>query len=132
METYSFESVGIAARTGIEDNLYREGDAYFIRLKTDDSHMNSHGSIHGGMLYTLCLESIARIMKMRGLEGIGMEGSIHYYRPAFSGDTLKAVVHERRIGRRTGTYQVELFNEVTEKLLADATYTIFFQQSYRD
>jgi len=60
-----------------------------------------------------------------GEKGIGTEGSIRHYRPAFARDVLKAVVSCRKRGRTMSYYQVELFNQ-DGKLIADAMFASFY------
>ena len=129
LEIYKKEgkTPGAIERLGIKEACIDDNGDFALLLDVDESHYNIHGSVHGGIMYSICIEAVGLYFSYTDRPGIGMDGNIHYYRPAFSGDTLKAIVRERKVGRRTGVYAVELYNQ-QEKLVADAMISIMYTE----
>ena len=96
-----------------------------ITVTIQDKHLNAHGGAHGGILYTICDQAVAAYDIAIGRDGVGMDGSMHYYRPARKGDVLKAIVTNRKMGRKTGNHFVELVNQ-DGRLIADAVFTSMY------
>ena len=86
---------------------------------------NINNVTHGGVLFYLCDEAIGRYFTAKGMKGAAADASIHYYRPAPIGEKLLIQVTERKVGKRLGTYLVELKDEKSV-LLAEALFTIAF------
>ena len=107
------------------DDATVEDDKLILTAKTDENHLNTEGVVQGGILYTICDQAMAVYDIASGTRGLGTEGSIHHYRPAKAGDVLRVVVSNRKRGRTTSTYLVELYNQ-NEKLIADAMFTAFY------
>jgi len=107
------------------DDATVEDDKLILTAKTDENHLNTEGVVQGGILYTICDQEMAVYDIASGTRGLGTEGSIHHYRPAKAGDVLRVVVSNRKRGRTTSTYLVELYNQ-NEKLIADAMFTAFY------
>lgn len=107
------------------DMGYTDGDSFSVVMEAKDIHMNTHGTVHGGILFALCEQALGAYTAYKKLDGVGMDGSIHYYRPAFAGDTLTATAYERKGGRKVGVYFVELKNQ-DGKLLADGLFTAMY------
>ena len=107
------------------DDITEDGDKLILTAPVDENHLNTEGVVQGGILYTICDQAMAVYDIASGTRGLGTEGSIHHYRPAKAGDVLKAVVSNRKRGRTTSTYLVELYNQ-DEKLIADAMFTAFY------
>ncbi len=111
------------------------GFADFLSLKGTDGkysfeiladHLNGHGTAHGGILYSLCAEAIAMYLgDIEKRDGVGAEGSIHYYKAAKPGETLTITVTPRKVGKRMGNYLIEIKNE-NDQLIADSMFTVAF------
>ena len=65
-------------------------------------------------------------MKYRGLQGAAADAHIHYYRPALLNERMNAYISERKIGKRLGSYLVEIKNEAGI-LLAETMITVSFK-----
>ena len=115
------EQMGATALLGIEKAIITE-DSFSVVMEAGDRHLNAFGSVHGGILYTLCDQASGAYFIYKHQKGIGMDGSIHYYRPAIKGDVLTATAYERKSGKRACVYFVELKNQ-DGKLLADGLFT---------
>lgn len=93
-------------------------------FEVKEQHLNSHGTVHGGVLYSICSEAAAKyVHRTEGREGVGAEGSIHYYRPANEGDILTITVNTRKSGKRLSIYLTEVTN-TDGKLVADMMFTV--------
>lgn len=116
--------MGAAASLGMDKVLVAE-DSFSLVMKVKAEHLNEHGTVHGGILYTLCDQAVAAHIAYGKRKGVGMDGSIHYYRPALLGDTLTATVSERKAGKKIGVYFVELRDQ-ENKVLADGLFTAMY------
>ena len=96
-----------------------------VSVKIEDKHLNGHGTGHGGFLYAICAQAIWIYMGRIGKNGVGMDGNVHYYRPAQPGDTLYAYVTERKVGKRVGNFLIELKNQ-DGKLIVDTMLETMF------
>lgn len=119
------EELGTISLIGFKEVVINDDNSLSLVLDTNPSHMNMHGTIQGGMQYIICDTAIGAYLIHINRPGVGMEGSIHYHRPAKNGDTLTATVYERRVGRRTGAFTVELKNQ-DGKLIADTYFSVMF------
>lgn len=114
-----------ASWTGMKEES-TEDKSLCVSVKIEDKHLNGHGTGHGGFLYAVCAQAIWVYMNRIGRNGIGMEGNVHYYRPAMPGDTVYAYVNERKVGKRVGNFFIELKNQ-DGKLVADTMFETFFR-----
>ena len=106
--------------------LQESSEPLVLSFLPTEAHANVNGFVHGGYLFYLCDELVGRYVTAGGRKGAAAEGSIHYYRPAALHRKLLASLQERKVGRRLGTYLVELRNE-EGVLIADALFTIAFR-----
>lgn len=107
------------------DRGYATDDCFAVVMNVKDIHLNTYGTVHGGILFALCDQAVGAYIAYKKLKGVGMDGNIHYYRPAHKGDTLTATAYERKSGRNVGVYFVELKNQ-NGKLLADGLFTAMY------
>ena len=106
------------------DQMTAGDDLLVATVQMQENYLNTEGVVQGGILYTICDQAMAVYALSNGKDGIGMEGSIRHYRPAFAEDILKVVVSCRKNGRTTSNYLVEVYNQ-EEKLIADAMFSAF-------
>ena len=102
-----------------------ETDGFRVSCVPSESSRNPNGTVHGGVIFLLCEEAIARYLVHKGRKGAAAEADIHYYRPAQIGERMTAAVTERKIGRRLGSYLLEVKNDCGQ-LLADTVITIAY------
>ncbi|MDO4977622.1 MAG: hotdog fold thioesterase [Eubacteriales bacterium] len=119
------EDLGAISLLGFEDVIINDDGSLSMTIKAQKKHMNMHGTIQGGIQYIICDTAIGAYLIHIGRPGVGMEGSIHYYRPAREGDFLTSTVRERKNGRRTGNYFVELTNQ-DGKMIAEAVFSTMY------
>ena len=108
------------------DDIQVENDKLVLTARVSKKHLNTEGVVQGGILYTICDQAMAVYDIAIGKRGLGTEGSIHHYYPAKAGDVLKVIVANRKSGRTTSAYLVELYNQ-DNKLIADAMFTAFYR-----
>ena len=107
------------------DHVEVENGKLTLTVKIQEKHLNAHGKCHGGVMYAICDQAVAAYDIAIGRDGVGMDGSMHYYRPAGKGDILKAVVTNRKMGRRTACHFVELLNQ-DGKVVGDCMFTSMY------
>ena len=107
------------------NNVSVEDGKLTLTVEITEKHLNAHGMAHGGVLYSICDQAVAAYDIAIGRNGVGMDGSMHYYRPAKKGDVLKAVVTNRKMGRKTACHLVELINQ-EGKLIGDCSFTSMY------
>ena len=100
-------------------------NSFSVIMEVRDSHLNTQGTVHGGILFTLCDQAVGAYLVYKKRKGVGMDGNIHYYRPAQKGETLTATAYERKSGKTTSVYFVELKNQ-NGKLIADGLFTAMY------
>lgn len=110
---------------GIERINASDENGFAIKYQVNEKHLNPFGSIHGGVLFTLCDDCLMAFEQHNGRGGMGSEGIIRFYRAAAPGDVLTARASIRKDGRRIGFYIVEMFNEAG-KLLCEANYSVIY------
>ncbi len=67
----------------------------------------------------------ARRRPSQGTVAVTLDSSINYYRPGRAGHRLTAVAYERKRGRKTSVFMVEVHDD-EGKHIADATFTMFY------
>ena len=100
---------------------------FAVAYRPTEADANINGAVHGGVLFYLCDEAIARYVTSLGRAGAAANADIHFYYPARVGAKLTATVSERKTGRRLGAYLVEV-KDAQGKLLADALFTVAFSE----
>ena len=116
--------MGTMSLLGI-DKAQINDNSFSVIMEIRDIHLNTQGFAHGGILYTLCDQAVGAYLVYKNIKGVGMDGNIHYYRPANKGEILTATAYERKSGERTGVYFVELKNQ-NNKLIADGLFTAMY------
>lgn len=87
--------------------------------------LNGHAICHGGFIYTLADSAFAFACNSYNLATVASGCSIDYIAPAREGDLLTAVAQERSASGRTGVYDIEVRNQLGEKI------AFFRGKSYR-
>jgi acyl-CoA thioesterase len=73
--------------------------------------LNGQGYCHGGMIFTLADSAFAFACNSYNDVSVAAAASIDFVRPAKEGDVLTATAAERKRGRQTGIYDVEVSNQ---------------------
>lgn len=107
------------------DFIEERGEHFSLSFVPSDKNLNVNGTVHGGIIPLLCDEAVGRYVTSLGLKGAAADANVHYYRPAFPNQVMKATIFERKVGRKLGVYQIEVTNP-EGKLIADAMFTVAF------
>lgn len=102
--------------------VLRPGYAEAEMIVTEHS-LNGLNIVQGGAMYTLSDLAFAGAVNAYGTQAIGMNSSTSFIRPG-TGKIIKAVATEVSRGKKTGVYNVDVFDE-KGKLLCRSTITAF-------
>lgn len=95
------------------------------QVELTDDLLNPLGLAHGGSIFALCDIAAGSAAASHARVAVTLDSTIHYYRPGRAGHTLTAVAYERKSGRSTAVYMVEVHDD-EGKHIADATFTMFY------
>ncbi len=101
-----------------------EGNAT-VELDVTRDLLNPLGMAHGGTIFSLCDIAAGTAAASHGPVAVTLDSNIHYYRPGRLGKTLTAYATERKRGRSTAVYLVDVYDD-EEKHVADAVFTMFY------
>jgi acyl-CoA thioesterase len=83
-------------------------------LEVTPRHLNQHGTVHGGALFTLADVAFARASNARGAVAVALDTAMTFVRPARVGTRLVARCEEEVLRRRIGVYAVRITDETGE------------------
>ncbi len=107
---------------GMRLETIRPGYAEAV-LDITPEKLNGLGSVQGGAMFTLADLAFAGASNAYGIRCVASNANVAYVRPG-TGRQLRAVATEISRGRRTGVYQVQVFND-QKKVVAHAVITGF-------
>jgi acyl-CoA thioesterase len=84
-----------------------------VKLNVTPEHMNGAGTVHGGALFTLADFAFAVASNSHGTLAVAATAHISFLRAVTEG-TLTAEAREVGVGRKLGTYTVEIKNDQGE------------------
>lgn len=102
--------------------VVRDGYAEAI-LDISENSLNGLGVVQGGAIFTLADLAFAGASNACGMATVAFTSNISYIRPG-SGNQLRAVAKEVNRGKRTGVYEVNVYND-EGKVVAHGTTTGF-------
>jgi acyl-CoA thioesterase len=103
--TYMRSKEGAHVGTGITLEAARAGFAR-VTLDADATMVNSHGTIHGGVIFTLADTAFAYACNSRNDAAVAQQVSIVFLTPGRAGDCLVAEAVEQSVQGRSGVYTV--------------------------
>lgn len=103
-----------AHHTGIELLEVGPGRAR-VRMMIQPMHANSHGTVHGGAIYTLADAAFALASNSHGIPAAAINASISYMKSARTG-ILYAEAGEFARNPKLAAYTVEVTDESGEKI----------------
>jgi acyl-CoA thioesterase len=107
-----FRKDNYAALTGIELLEFAEGKAR-VKLELTKDHLNSGGSVHGGVLFTLADFAFAVAANSHGTVAVAINSCISFFKAVSTG-TLFADAKEISYHPKIASYLVEVTNEQHE------------------
>lgn len=103
-----------AHETGIELIEVSKGFAR-VSMKIEDKHRNSHGTVHGGALFTLADVAFAVASNSHGIPASAINAHITYMTAAKDG-VLTAEAHEFALNHKLASYTVTITDENENKI----------------
>jgi len=112
--TAFFTSDAWAQEAGIELMEFSTGSAK-VRMMIEKRHVNGHGSVHGGAIFTLADTAFALASNSHGIPAAAINAHISYVKSPTAG-TLYAEGAETSLSPRIATYSVIVTDENGEKI----------------
>lgn len=84
-------------------------------LTISPRHLNSHGTVHGGVIFALADAAFAVASNAGGIPAVAINTSITYMKSASAG-TLTASAREFSKNQKLGSYVVEIHDQDGEKI----------------
>jgi acyl-CoA thioesterase len=82
-----------------------------LRAAVGPDHLNHHGTVHGGFVFTLADMAFSIAANDHGPPAVGLVAAIHHTRTAHEGQVLVAEAREISLGRAAATYEVTVTAE---------------------
>jgi acyl-CoA thioesterase len=114
MDDTFFANDAYAQLTGIDLIEVGEGRAR-VKMEVAPRHKNSHGTVHGGAIFTLADAAFALASNSHGIPAAAINASISYMKSSSSG-TLYAEATEFSKNPKLATYIVEVTDGDGEKI----------------
>jgi acyl-CoA thioesterase len=86
-----------------------------VRMLIGDRHKNSHGTVHGGAIFTLADTAFALASNSHGVPAAAINANISYVKSASAG-TLYADAEEFSVSPKIATYTVTVTDENGDKI----------------
>lgn len=99
------------------------GDEATVEATVQAQHINLHGTAHGGFVFSVADAAFALASNSGPGRQVGLHADLHYHRPARLGDTVRASAREVHLGRKTGSYHLEV--RVGDRLVATGTGLVY-------
>ncbi len=109
-----FDRDNWAKEAGIELLEVSQGRAK-VRMHIREKHKNSHGTVHGGAIFSLADTAFALASNSHGVPAAAINAHISYVKAATSG-TLYASGEEFSINKKIATYTVTVTDDAGEKI----------------
>jgi acyl-CoA thioesterase len=103
-----------AQEAGIELMEVSTGRAK-IRMRIAGRHLNSHGTVHGGAIFTLADTAFALASNSHGIPAAAINAHISYVKAATAG-TLYAEAGESSLNPKIATYTVTVTDDAGQKI----------------
>lgn len=97
-----------------------------VRMEIKEEHLNGLGIVQGGAIFTLADFAFAAAANAGGKVSVGINANINYFKPA-KGKYLLAKATETSSSRSLGNYNVDIFDEDNEVLIAKFNATGFIK-----
>lgn len=94
-------------------------------LTITDMHINSIGSAHGGVMFTLSDTIGGTAAGSRGKKATTVSAEIHYLSPAIHSNKLLGEAREIKVGKHMAVYEVEIRDE-TGRLITSTVLSYYF------
>jgi acyl-CoA thioesterase len=86
-----------------------------VKMEVTDRHLNSHGTVHGGALFTLADTAFALASNSHGVPAAAINANISYLKAALRG-TLTADAEEFALNPKIASYTVYITDDDGERI----------------
>ncbi len=97
-------------------------------LEVKDHMLNSHGTVHGAIIFSLADYVFAAACNSYGKTSVGLSTTVNFMAPAFNGSTIRATAVEEKRNNRTSWYNIRV--ESDGELLASMEALAYRKNSY--
>ena len=106
------------ASAGLGITLSRIAPGYArMQMTVRDDMLNGHRVCHGGIVFALADTAMAFASNSHDQVALAARAAIDFLAPAQAGDRLTAIAEQRMQGKRSGVYDVSVYNQ-QEQLIA--------------
>ena len=105
-----FKNEPYAKFLGIELTALGPGTAS-AQVRIEDHMLNSHGTVHGAIIFALADYVFAAACNSYGRTAVGLSTTVNFMAPAFRGKMLQAVATEEKRNYRTSWYRIKVESE---------------------
>ena len=107
--------------------IIESGDGFAkAAFDIDDRHRNAHGTVHGGMIFTLADVAFCYACMSKGGMSVSLQANVHFTAPAING-RLTATAREVSRTKRTGVYEVTVTDDANA-VIAIMTGTAYIKE----
>jgi acyl-CoA thioesterase len=86
-----------------------------VKMEVTEKHLNSHGTVHGGAIFTLADSAFAIASNSHGTPAAAINSHISYMKSVTSG-TLYAEAEEISLNPKIATYLVSVTDDSNERI----------------
>lgn len=123
----TFEQEPFAQFLGMKLIEMGEGTAT-AELDIKDHMLNSHGTVHGAIIFSLADYVFAAASNSYGKTSVGLSTNINFMAPGRNGSRLKAMAVEEKRNNRTAWYKIRVESE--GELLASMEALVYRKNHY--
>ncbi|GAB3043694.1 PaaI family thioesterase [Virgibacillus ainsalahensis] len=116
-----------AAHLGIEIIKFTAGGAT-VQLKIQDYMLNAHGTVHGGLLYSMADFAFAIACNSYGKTAVGLSTTTNFMKSAVEGDIIIAKATEEKRNNKIGFYRIEI--ETKNEVIASIDAICYRKNNY--
>ncbi|MCG8577301.1 MAG: hotdog fold thioesterase [Flavobacteriales bacterium] len=109
------ESDSMSQWLGIEVLTYTPGSVS-LKMTVRSEMVNGFGVTHGGITYCLADSALAFSCNSHGMRAMSIETSISHTKSVHTGDVLTVHTKELNLTRKTGLYEMDIFNQKEERV----------------
>jgi len=97
-------------------------------LEVKDHMLNSHGTVHGAILFSLADYVFAAASNSYGKTSVGLSTTMNFMAPGMKGSLLRATAEEEKRNHRTAWYKIRV--ESNGELLATMEALVYRKNHY--
>lgn len=97
-------------------------------LEVNDHMLNSHGTVHGAIIFSLADYVFAAASNSYGKTSVGLSTNVNFMSPGRRGSRLRAIAEEEKRNNRTAWYKIRV--ESDGELLATMEALVYRKSHY--